>query len=158
VDFTTEELAFRDSVRRMAEKHVALIAAEIDENDRFPTELIPIYGEMGLLQLWVPEEYGGPGANLTMVCMAREEISRYSEACGLLAGETTMFVLPLMHFGTEEQKKCFLPIVAQGRTLTAIALSEPGAGSDVSAIRNRAVRWSPTSALHPPRPDSRRPS
>ena len=70
MDFTTEELAFRDGVRRMAEKHVAPIASEIDENDRFPTELIPIYGDMGLLQLWVPEEYGGPGANLTMVCMA----------------------------------------------------------------------------------------
>ena len=140
MDFTPEELAFRDSVRRMAEKHVAPIAAEIDENDRFPAELIPVYGDMGLLQLWVPEAYGGPGANLTMVCMAREEISRFSEACGLLAGETTMFVLPLMHFGTEAQKQKYLPIVAEGRTLTAIALSEPGAGSDVSAIRTRAVR------------------
>jgi len=124
----------------MAERHVLPIAAEIDENDRFPTELIPVYGDMGLLQLWVPEEYGGPGGNLTMVCMAREEISRHSEACGLLAGETTMFVLPLMHFGSEAQKRRFLPIVAQGRTLTAIALSEPEAGSDVSAIRTRAVR------------------
>jgi alkylation response protein AidB-like acyl-CoA dehydrogenase len=140
MDFTTEELSFRDGVRRMAERHVAPIAAEIDENDRFPSELIPVYGDMGLLQLWVPEEYGGPGGNLTMVCLAREEISRHSEACGLLAGETTMFVLPLMHFGTEEQKKRFLPIVAEGRTLTAIALSEPEAGSDVSAIRTRAVR------------------
>jgi alkylation response protein AidB-like acyl-CoA dehydrogenase len=140
MDFTSEEIAFRDSVRRMAERHVAPIAAEIDENDRFPTELIPIYGDMGLLQLWVPEAYGGPGGNLTMVCMAREEISRHSEACGLLAGETTMFVLPLMHFGTEEQKQRFLPLIAQGRTLTAIALSEAGAGSDVSAIRTRAVR------------------
>lgn len=140
MDWTPEELAFRDSVRRMAERSVAPIAAEIDENDRFPTELIPIYGDMGLLQLWVPEQYGGPGGNLTMVCLAREEISRHSEACGLLAGETTMFVLPLMHFGTEEQKQRFLPIVAEGRTLTAIALSEPGAGSDVSALRTRAVR------------------
>ena len=140
MDFTPEELAFRDGVRRMAERHVLPIAAEIDENDRFPTELIPVYGDMGLLQLWVPEEYGGPGGNLTMVCMAREEISRHSEACGLLAGETTMFVLPLMHFGSEAQKRRFLPIVAQGRTLTAIALSEPEAGSDVSAIRTRAVR------------------
>ncbi|NDZ18553.1 acyl-CoA dehydrogenase [Variovorax sp. WS11] len=140
MDFTPEELAFRDSVRKMAEKHVAPIAAEIDENDRFPAELIPIYGDMGLLQLWVPEAYGGPGANLTMVCMAREEISRHSEACGLLAGETTMFVLPLIHFGTEAQKQKWLPLVAEGRTLTAIALSEPGAGSDVSAIRTRAVR------------------
>lgn len=140
MDFTPEEIAFRDSVRRMAQRHVAPIAAQIDEEDRFPSELIPIYGDMGLLQLWVPEEYGGPGGNLTMVCLAREEISRHSEACGLLAGETTMFVLPLMHFGSEAQKQKYLPIVAKGRTLTAIALSEPDAGSDVSGMRTRAVR------------------
>ncbi|MCK9512612.1 MAG: acyl-CoA dehydrogenase family protein [Pigmentiphaga sp.] len=140
MDFTPEEQAFRDSVRRFAEKHVAPLAAELDEQDRFPHELIPLYGEMGLLQLWVPEAYGGPGANLTMVCSAREEIARFSEACSLLAGETTMFVLPLVHFGSEEQKERYLPKIAEGRTLTAIALSEPGAGSDVSAIRTRAVR------------------
>ncbi|MEZ5650689.1 MAG: acyl-CoA dehydrogenase family protein [Burkholderiaceae bacterium] len=57
----TEEMeTFRDSVRRMAEKHVAPIAAEIDESDRFPTELVKLFGDMGLMQLWVPERYGGP--------------------------------------------------------------------------------------------------
>jgi len=137
---TEEEIAFQDSVRRMAETHVAPIAAEIDENDRFPEELVPIYGDMGLLQLWVPEEYGGPGANLTMVCLAREEIAKHSETCALLAGLNSMFALPLIHFGTQEQKDRMLPLLAKGRTLTAIALSEPDAGSDVSAMRTRAVR------------------
>jgi len=138
--FTEEERAFQDSVRRMAQKHVAPIAAEIDENDRFPAELVPIYGDMGLLQLWVPEEYGGPGANLTMVCLAREEIAKVSEACALLAGINSMFALPLIHFGTEEQKQRWLPLLAKGRTMTAIALSETNAGSDPSALQTRAVR------------------
>ena len=84
MDFTEEQIAFRDSVRRMAERHVAPIAAEIDETDRFPTELVKLYGEMGLMQLWIPEKYGGPEGNLTMMCIAREEISRVSPACGSL--------------------------------------------------------------------------
>ena len=57
---TEEQTAFVDSIRRMVERHVAPIAAEIDESDRFPEELVPIFGDMGLLQQWVPEEYGGP--------------------------------------------------------------------------------------------------
>ena len=78
MNFTEEQVAFRDSIRRMVERHVAPIAAEIDETDRFPTELLRIYGDMGLMQLWVPEKYGGPEGNLTLMCIAREEISRVS--------------------------------------------------------------------------------
>src|SRR5271154_2387927 len=140
VNFSEEQNAFRDSIRRMVERHVAPIAAEIDENDRFPTELLPIYGDMGLMQLWVPEKYGGPEGNLTMMCIAREEISRVSPACGSIAGLNTMFIMPLLHFGTEEQRQRFLPRVAEGGVVTAIAISEPQAGSDVSAMTTRAVR------------------
>ena len=138
--FTEEQLAFQESVRRMVEKHVAPIAAEIDETDRFPTELVKLFGEMGLMQLWVPEQYGGPNGNLTMMCIAREEISRVSPACGSIAGLNTMFIMPLLHFGSEEQRKHFLPIIAQGGVVTAIAISEPQAGSDVSAMTTRAVK------------------
>ncbi len=138
--FTEEQTAFRDSIRRMVEKHVAPIAAEIDQTDRFPTELVQLFGEMGLMQLWIPEKYGGPEGNLTMMCIAREEISRVSPACGSIAGLNTMFIMPLLHFGTEEQRLRFLPRVAQGGVVTAIAISEPQAGSDVSAMTTRAVR------------------
>ena len=138
--FTEEQNAFRESVRRMAEKHVAPIAAEIDENDRFPEEIVRLFGKMGLMQLWVPEKYGGPNGNLTMVCIAREEISRFSPACGSIAGLNTMFIMPLLHFGSEEQRQRFLPILAKKGVVTAIALSEPQAGSDVSAMTTRAVR------------------
>jgi len=140
MNFTEEQLAFRDSIRRMVEKHIAPIAAEIDETDRFPEELLPIMGEMGLMQLWVPEQYGGPNGNLTLMCMAREEISRGSPACGSLAGLNTMFIMPLLHFGSEEQRQRFLPIIARGGVPTAIAISEPQAGSDVGAMSTRAVK------------------
>ena len=138
--FTEEQNAFRESVRRMAEKHVAPIAAEIDETDRFPTELVKLYGEMGLMQLWIPERYGGPEGNLTMMCIAREEISRFSPSAGSIAGLNTMFIMPLLHFGSEEQRQRFLPAVAKGGVVTAIAISEPQAGSDVSAMTTKAVR------------------
>jgi alkylation response protein AidB-like acyl-CoA dehydrogenase len=140
MQFTEEQIAFRDGVHRMVQDHVAPIAAEIDENDRFPEELVPIFGDMGLLQLWVPEQYGGPGANLTMVCLAREEISKVSEACALMAGMNTMFALPIVHFGNDAQKERYLPLLARGRTVTAIAISEPDCGSDVGGMRTRAVR------------------
>jgi alkylation response protein AidB-like acyl-CoA dehydrogenase len=138
--FTEEQVAFRDSVRRMVARHVAPIAAEVDETDRFPTELVKLYGEMGLMQLWIPEKYGGPEGNLTMMCIAREEISRVSPACGSIAGLNTMFVMPLLHFGSEEQRERFLRPVAQGGVVTAIAISEPQAGSDVGAMSTRAVK------------------
>jgi len=140
MQFTEEQIAFRDSVRRMAEKHVAPIAAEIDEHDRFPHELVKLFGEMGLMQLWVPERYGGPEGNLTLMCIAREEVSRFSPACGSIAGLNTMFIMPLLHFGSEAQRQHFLPQVAKGGVVTAIAISEPQAGSDVSAMTTRAVR------------------
>ena len=140
MNFSEDQLAFQDSVRRMVAKHVAPIAAEIDATDRFPEELVKLYGDLGLMQLWIPEKYGGPEGNLTMVCIAREEISRVSPACGSIAGLNTMFALPIMHFGSEEQRERFLRPVAKGGVVTAIAISEPNAGSDVSAMTTRAVR------------------
>ena len=140
MSFTEEQIAFRDTVRKMVARHVAPIAAEIDETDRFPLELVKLFGEMGLMQLWVPERYGGPNGNLTLACLAREEISRVSPACASIAALNTMFIMPLLHFGSEEQRKKFLPIIAKGGVVTAIAISEPQAGSDVTAINTRAKK------------------
>ncbi len=140
MSFTEEKLAFRDSIRKMVAKHVAPIAAEIDENDRFPLEIVKLFGEMELMQLWVPEHYGGPNGNLTMVCLAREEIAKVSPACASIAGLNSMFIMPLLHFGSEEQRQKYLPIIARGGVVTAIAISEPQAGSDVTAINTRAKK------------------
>src|SRR6202012_1884410 len=99
---TEEQDAFRDSVRKMVAKHVAPIAAEVDANDRFPNELVKLFSEMGLVQVWGPKQYGGRNGNLTMVCIARKEISKVSPACASIAGLNSMFIMPLLHFGSEE--------------------------------------------------------
>jgi alkylation response protein AidB-like acyl-CoA dehydrogenase len=137
--FTESHLALQDAVRRMADKEIRPIAVQIDANDRFPEELIPIFGDMGLLQILVPERYGGPGGDVTSACIAREEIARVSSSCALLAGQCSIgMILPLLHFGTEEQRLKWLPLVAKGRTLTAVAITEPEAGSDVGSMQTRA--------------------
>src|SRR5205085_11821107 len=74
-----------------------------------------------------------------MVCIAREEIAKISPACASIAGLNSMFIMPLLHFGSEEQRKKYLPIIAKGGVVTAIAISEPQAGSDVTAIAARAM-------------------
>jgi alkylation response protein AidB-like acyl-CoA dehydrogenase len=96
---------------------------------------------MGLLQLRLPESYGGPGANLTTVCIAAEEFAKVSESIALISGQNGIaMIVPLMQFGNEEQRQRFFPEIAQGRTLTAVAITEPQSGSDVGSMKTRAVR------------------
>lgn len=136
---TDDQNTFRDAVRLMVEREVAPLVEDLEKTDRFPHELVEVFGDMGLLQIWTPEEYGGPGGNLMMVCIAKEEIAKASLAAATLCANNSIgLVLPLLHFGTEEQKRRYLPEVAKGRTVTAVAITEPQAGSDVTAIRTRA--------------------
>lgn len=132
---------FTDSVRKMVEKEVAPIAAQIDRDDDMPHSLVPIFGDLGLVQIMVPEEYGGPGGTLTMACLAKEEVAKASFSVSHLVGATSIaMALPLTRYGTEEQKKRFLPEIAEGRTLSCIGLTEPHTGSDVSGIKTSARR------------------
>ena len=142
LDADSEEMQlFRESVRRMAEREIAPIAAKIDEEDDFPREIMDIFGDMGLLQILVPEAYGGPGGTITMACVAKEEVAKYSlSLSGLIGGTSIGCVLPLTHYGTEDQRQRYLPEIAKGRTMTAIAITEPQTGSDVSGIRTSAKR------------------
>jgi alkylation response protein AidB-like acyl-CoA dehydrogenase len=136
-----DQVMMRDGIRRMVDKHVKPLVPDLEGTDRFPEELVPIFGDMGLLQLWLPEEYGGPGGDLTTVCLAKEEIAKVSlSAATLCANNSISFILPLLHFGTEAQKQRWLPLAAKGRLVSAIGITEPQTGSDVSSIRTRAVR------------------
>jgi alkylation response protein AidB-like acyl-CoA dehydrogenase len=139
--FSEEKVALRDSVRKMVEKEITPIAAEVDESDVFPERWKKVMGEMGLLQMWVPEAYGGPGGDLTSVCIAKEETARGSlTASALCCNNSIALILPLLGFGTEAQKRKYLPESASGKIMTAVAMTEPGAGSDVSGMRTRAQR------------------
>lgn len=139
--FTEHHIAIRDMVRKVVEKEVLPTVQSIEETDDFPKHWAKAFGEAGLLQMWVPEEYDGPGGDLTSVCIAKEETARASlAASALCANNSIALILPLLHYGTEEQKKKYLPLSASGQIITAVGMTEPNAGSDVAGMRTKAVR------------------
>jgi alkylation response protein AidB-like acyl-CoA dehydrogenase len=141
MDFTPEQVVLRETVRRLAREVVAPRASALDEEDRFPHDLARRFGELGLVQLLCPEKYGGPGGNFTSICIAREEMAKVSAAAALIVGNNTIGgVLPLVLQGSEALREQYLPQLASGTKLTAVAITEPEAGSDVAAMRTRAVR------------------
>lgn len=103
--FNEQQPALRDALRRMTDERIRPLAGEVDENDRFPVEWKQLFGEMGVLQMWVPEEYGGPGGDLVSVCIAKEGTARGSLTASTLACNNSIgLILPVVHFGTHAQK------------------------------------------------------
>lgn len=140
-DESEEMSMFRETMRRFAENEVAPVADMIDREDKVPDALVTRMGEMGLLQIAVPEEFGGPGGNIEMTCIAKEEVARHSAAASHYVGATSIaMALPIAAFGTQAQKERYLPEVATGKVVSAIALTEPQTGSDVSGIKTTARR------------------
>jgi isovaleryl-CoA dehydrogenase len=138
-DLGAEIDMLRTSVRDFAEDKVAPLAAEIDRTDRFPIELWPQMGALGLLGITVEEEHGGAGMGYLAHCVAMEELSRASASVGLSYGaHSNLCVNQIRRNGTEAQKRKYLPKLISGEHVGALAMSEPGAGSDVVAMRLRA--------------------
>src|ERR1700687_5102022 len=131
----------RGSVRDFADDRIAPIAAEIDQTDRFPVELWPEMGALGLHGITVEEEYGGAGMGYLAHCVAMEEVSRASASVGLSYGaHSNLCVNQIRRNGNEAQKRKYLPDLISGAHVGALAMSEPGAGSDVVSMRLRADR------------------
>ncbi len=131
----------RETVKGFTEKEIAPIAAQVDEKNEFPNELWPKFGELGLLGMTVEEEYGGSGLGYLEHVVAMEEISRGSASIGLSYGAHSNLCLnQLRKNGTHEQKLKYLPKLCSGEHIGALAMSEPGAGSDVVSMRLRAEK------------------
>jgi isovaleryl-CoA dehydrogenase len=133
--------ALRDSVRNFADDRIAPIAAEIDRTDEFPRYLWPEMGALGLHGITVPEEYGGSAMGYLAHTVAMEEVSRASASVGLSYGaHSNLCINQIRINGTEEQKRRYLPKLVSGEHLGALAMSEPGAGSDVVSMKLRAEK------------------
>ena len=142
MDFTLteEQIAIRDTCREFAEQEIKPIAEELDATGKFPYGLIRKMGELGLLGLPFPEEYGGAGADFLSYCIAIEEISRGDVSVGItMEAHTSLGASPFYLFGSEEQKERFLIPLARGEQLWSFGLTEPGAGSDSGGTETRAI-------------------
>jgi short/branched chain acyl-CoA dehydrogenase len=138
-DLSDEHELIRRTVREFAEKRIAPIAEELDREHRFPYELVAELAELGLMGIPLPEEYGGAGGDTLSYAIAVEELTRVDSSVAItVAAHTSLGTMPIFLFGTEEQKREWLPDLASGRKLAAFGLTEPGAGSDAAATRTRA--------------------
>ena len=135
----TQEL-FRQMIHEFAEKEVKPLAAEIDEQERFPEETVKKMAKLGIFGIPVPKEYGGAGGDNIMYSIAVEELSRCCATTGVVvSAHTSLCMVPILEFGTEEQKKKYLPKLASGEWIGAFGLTEPNAGTDSSAQQTTAV-------------------
>jgi isovaleryl-CoA dehydrogenase len=131
----------RQTLSQFAAQEIAPRAAEIDRNNDFPNDLWPKLGELGLLGITIPEEYGGSGMGYLAHAIAMEEISRASASVGLSYGAHSNLCLNQIRLnGTEAQKQQYMPSLCSGEHVGALAMSEPNAGSDVVSMRLRAER------------------
>lgn len=143
LDFALDEdqELLRETVQRFAEERIAPGEAERDREHRFPEEILAELGELGLLGMLVPEEYGGAGLEPLSYVVAIEELSRRSPSVGVTVSVTnSVCCWPIARFGSEELKRRVLPELGSGAALGAFGLSEPGSGSDAGSLATRAVR------------------
>ena len=138
-DLEPEQEEFRRTVRAFAEEVVRPRADEADREERFPLDVVRAMGELGLFGIPFPEDYGGQGADLLTFCLAVEELGRVDQSVGItLAAAVGLGGMPILRFGTEEQRRAYLAPLCRGEGLAAFALTEPEAGSDAAAIRTSA--------------------
>ena len=138
-DLGEEHELVRRTVRDFAEQRIAPVAEELDREERFPYDIVAELAELGLMGMPIPEEYGGAGTDTLSYAIAVEELTRVDSSVAItVAAHTSLGTMPILLFGSEEQKREWLPQLASGKRLAAFGLTEPDAGSDAGATRTRA--------------------
>jgi short-chain 2-methylacyl-CoA dehydrogenase len=138
-DLEHEHELVRDTVRQFAQEKIAPVAEELDREHRFPYEIVADLARLGLMGMTIPEEYGGAGTDTLSYAIAIEELTRIDSSVAItVAAHHSLGTLPVYYFGSEEQKRNWLPPLATGEKLAAFGLTEPNAGSDAGATRTTA--------------------
>ena len=144
-NFTEEQEMLKSAFAEFVKEEIAPNGARWDEDDYTPLELMPKMGEMGILGVFVPEQYGGVGLGHTERVMALEEIARYSAGLAMMVFTHQLGMAAILDYGTEEQKNRYLPAMCEGKSICGLAVTEPGGGSDVAGQKTTAElengRW-----------------
>jgi len=141
LELNDQQKMIQKMVREFAEKEVGPIAAELDAKEEYPTKTLAKMAKLGLLGIIIPTEYGGAGLDTISYATVIEEISRKCASTGVVTSvHNSLTAGPIMKYGTEEQKKKYLPILAKGEKIGAFAATEPNAGSDLGAMQTTAIK------------------
>jgi alkylation response protein AidB-like acyl-CoA dehydrogenase len=141
MNLTEEQELIRNTARDFATNELAPTAAERDQQASFPADALKQMGELGMMGMLLPEQYGGVDADHVAFALALEEIAAGDGACStIMSVHNSVACMPIYKFGTDEQKQRWLPDMSSGKLLGAFALTEPGAGSDASAITTKATK------------------
>ena len=139
--FKEEHVMIRDMVRNFADDQIMPLARFLDEEEKFPLELVQEMGRLGLMGMIVPQEYGGSGLDMVAFATAIIELARADASVAItMAAHNSLGTLPLLLFGNDDQKRSYLPKLASGEILGAFGLTEPEAGSDAGATKTRAIK------------------
>ena len=133
-----EQKMIRDLAAQVAREKIAPIAAELDESGEFPWDIVQTLAKADLFRVFVPSEYDGLGGGIFEMCLVVEELSRACGGIALSYAASGLGTIPIILFGTDEQKKKYLPRLAAGEILAAFGLTEPDAGSDAAGIKTTA--------------------
>ena len=135
---TEDQKMIKDLAAQIAREKIAPIASELDETQEFPWEVVKTLAQSDLFRVFVPSEYEGLGGGMFEMCLVVEELSRACSGIALAYAASGLGTIPIILYGSEEQKKKYLPRLAAGEILAAFALTEPGAGSDAAGIKTTA--------------------
>ncbi len=137
---TEEQKTIKRLARQIAEEKILPVRAELDEKDEFPWEIMKLLAYTDMFRVFIPEEYEGLGGGCLDLCLVVEELSRICSGVAVSYAAVALGTIPLLMYGTEEQKRKYLPAIASGERLAAFALTEPTAGSDASGIKTTAKK------------------